>query len=227
MSDLSLLLDVDNTLLDNDRLKADLGQHIRDLIGSEEESQFWKIYESVRKSEEYVDFPATLDEFARQHPSLPNRRLRDFVMEIPFDSYVYQGAFAAIEYLCTCGLPVILSDGDPVFQMLKIERSGLAAAVGGRILLTVHKQDEMETVFRRYPADHYALIDDKATILADIGRRYGRLITTVLVCQGKYARLTASPGPDLVVNHIGDLPHVPRDEFCNTERQDAGSVAAS
>jgi FMN phosphatase YigB (HAD superfamily) len=213
MSELAFLLDVDNTLLDNDGLKADLDARIRKLIGQEHGDEFWHVYDRVRRHEEYVDFPATLEAFARQHPELPNRELRSTVMDIPFTSYVYPGAMAALSHLDPMGATVIVSDGDPVFQLMKIERSGLAAAVEGRVILTIHKQDEMEKVFDRFPASHYAMVDDKTTILADIGGRYADLITTILVCQGRYARIHASPPPDLVVPHIGDLVRVPRSEF--------------
>ncbi|HEV3311296.1 MAG TPA: HAD family hydrolase [Chloroflexota bacterium] len=216
MTDLVFLLDVDNTLLDNDRLKADLDLRIGALLGPEAANQFWEVYESVRRGEQYVDFPGTLAEFTRLHPDLPNDDLRALILDMPFQSYAYPGASEAIRYLATIGVPVILSDGDPVFQLMKIEKSGMAPLVEGRVILTIHKQDEMDAVFERFPAAHYAMIDDKTTILADCERRYPRLITTVLVCQGKYARIHASPPPDLVVPHIGDLVSVPPEEFLTT-----------
>lgn len=219
MIDLTFLLDVDNTLLDNDKLKADLDQKLTDVVGREAANQFWSIYENVRHDEEYVDFPATMAEFARARPDLRQDRVRELIDNIAFPEYLYPGALMAITYLSTIGLPVIVSDGDKVFQARKIERSGLAAAVGGRVLLTVHKQAEMDNVFRQFPSVHYALIDDKTAILADIGREYPDRITTVLVCQGKYARLHASPKPDFVVPHISDLRLVPREEFLTDEDQ--------
>jgi 4-nitrophenyl phosphatase len=212
MLELVFLL-VDNTLLDNDRLKSDLNRRISGLIGPKATESLWAIYEEVRRNEEYVDFPSTLDQFARHYPELPNDQLRAIVMEAPFSKYLYPGAFASIEYLATIGLPVIVSDGDPVFQRSKIERSGLAQAVDGRFFLTVHKQDEMDRVFDLFPARHYAMVDDKSTILADIERRYAKLITSVLVCQGRYARIRVSPPPDLVLPHIADIVHVPKEEF--------------
>jgi hypothetical protein len=111
---------------------------------------------------------------------------------------------------------VIVSDGDPVFQKRKIEESGLAAAVGGQVVLTIHKQHEMAGVFAAYPSEHYVLVDDKASILADIRRQYAGTVTTVLVCQGKYARIAATPGPDLVIPHIADIVRIPSVEFAPT-----------
>jgi len=223
MTDLAFLLDVDNTLLDNDRLKSDLDASLRALLGTDATAQFWDIYERVRRSEEYVDFPATLAEFARHRPDIPIQPVAATLDGIDFRAYVYAGAFETLAHLDTLGLTVIVSDGDPVFQRRKIERSGLADAVNGRVVLTVHKQQELVRVFAAFPAVQYALIDDKTTIIADIGRMYPHLVTTVLVCQGKYARLRARPGPDLVVPHIADLVRVPSQEFFLTER---GAVAA-
>jgi FMN phosphatase YigB (HAD superfamily) len=211
---LVFLLDVDNTLLNNDQLKDDLAQQGRALLGEERAERFWQIYEEVRHDEDYVDFPATLARFAAEFPDAPNDRLRSLVMDVPFASYLYPGALAAITYLNSIGQAVILSDGDHIFQMLKIERSGLAAAVAGRVVITVHKERELATVFTAYPAEHYVLIDDKPTILATVERCYGERFTTVLVCQGKYARLgNVSPPPDIVVPHIADLVHIPPAEF--------------
>lgn len=214
MFPLVFLLDVDNTLLNNDRVKEDLAREIVSVVGEDRAECFWQVYEDVRHEKGFVDFPATLDRFAAAEPAAPNERLRDIVMSVPFASYVYPGAIAALAYLTDIGLPVILSDGDPVFQAMKIERSGLAAAVEGRVLITVHKQQELDKVFDTYPSDHYALIDDKPAILADIEGRYPERFTTVLVCQGKYARVRGfSPPPDLVVPHIADLTDIPREEF--------------
>lgn len=213
MDGLVFLLDVDNTLLDNDRLKADLDSRIRSFLGDEKANEFWATYETVRKSEEYVDFPSTLEQFAHSHPQSPNGALRRLVMGMPFHEYVYRGSFDAIRYLSKIGKPVIVSDGDRVFQQMKIVKSGLSECVGNQVLLTVHKQDEMDKVFERFPSSHYAMVDDKTRILAEVGREYDSRVTTVLVCQGKYARIRASPPPDIVVPHIGDLVSVPREEF--------------
>ena len=176
-------------------------------------TNFWAIYEDVRRSEEYVDIPETLSRFAAARPDLPQERVEAIFGGIDFRSYLFPGSLEAIAHLTTIGLTVIVSDGDPVFQKRKIEQSGLWEAVGGRVLLTVHKQEEMETVFNAYPADQYVLIDDKTTIIADVAAQYASKVLTVLVCQGKYARLSASPHPDVVVPHIADLRLMNRDDF--------------
>lgn len=221
MPELVFLLDVDNTLLNNDLLKADLAAQIEDLIGPEAARSFWKTYEKVRRDEQYVDFPATLDRFYEQFPALSHQRLRQLVMSVDFAHYVYPGAYEVINYLKTLGLPVIVSDGDPVFQKMKVEKSGLATRVDGRVVLTVHKQNEMDGVFERFPADHYVLIDDKTSIIADLGRMYGSKVVTVLVRQGKYARQPASPEPDITLGSIRDVMGLSRADFLGASVQPA------
>jgi FMN phosphatase YigB (HAD superfamily) len=215
MHDLNFLIDVDNTLLDNDRLKGDMDAALERELGADATAEFWRIYEEIRVDEQYVDFPAALKEFAHDQSALAERASA-VVDGVEFPSYVYPGAFDALAHLDTIGLAVILSDGDQVFQRRKIEESGIGAAVGDRVILTVHKQDEMQRAFDTYPAKHYALIDDKTSIIAAIGRAYPELITTVLVRQGKYASIEAEPGPDLAVDRIGDLVSVPEAEFHHT-----------
>lgn len=230
MDKLVFFLDVDNTLLNNDALKADLAAEVRNLVGAEREQRFWEIYEEVRHEEDFVDFPTTLKHFAAEQPDAPNEDLHDLVNAVPFARYVYPGALDALTYLRTIGRPVILSDGDPVFQVQKIQRSGLAAAVEGRVVITVHKESELDRALQTYPATHYALIDDKPGILAAIERRYARQFTTVLVCQGKYARLRdVLPAPDIVVPHIADLVDIPQSDFLTETglRDDASAPGLS
>jgi len=210
------MLDVDNTLLDNDRLKADLDRQIHVLMGAEAAEEFWRTYETVREDEDVVDYPATLARFETNHPDLSNARLRDLVMDVPFAGYLYPGALAAIDHLTSIGTPIVVSDGDPVYQKMKIERSGIWERVHGRVVLTVHKETELPRVFHRFPAGHYVAIDDKAVILAHIQTSYPRVIA-VLVCQGKYARLRANPKPDMVVPKIGDIAGIPLEEFLDAD----------
>ena len=107
------------------------------------------------------------------------------------------------------GLPVLLSDGDVVFQPRKIERSGLWRAVDGRVLIYIHKEKVLAQIERRYPARHYVLIDDKPHVLAAMKRIRGERLTTVLPRQGHYALdpkgAAEDPQPDLVIERIADL----------------------
>ena len=213
MSSLVFFLDVDNTLLDNDKLKADLDRRIRTILGPALADAFWTTYERLRGLRQVVDFPATLASFAADHPTIPNDILYATVMTTPFRSYLYPGVDRALSYLKSIGTPVILSDGDEVFQKRKIEESGLADAVEGRVIITIHKQAEMKTAMLRFPADHYVLVDDKPEILAHVEDYCAARVTTVLVRQGRYAQQAALPLPDIVLQHIADITSVPRVEF--------------
>lgn len=219
------MLDVDNTLLDNDRLKDDLAIGVERLVGKEASADFWRTYEQVRNEEDVVDYPATLRRFATNHPAEPNDELDSLIMNVPFASYLYPRALEAIDYLKTIGTPIVVSDGDQVYQRMKIERSGIWARVDGLVVLTVHKEAELTSVFGQFPAEHYVAVDDKTSILAHIQESHPEVVT-VLVCQGKYARLRASPKPDMIVPHIGDIVGIPREEFLAAEDDQVAQALA-
>jgi hypothetical protein len=162
------------------------------LLGREHGDRFWAIYELMRQEHDYVDFPATIERLHLEHPEeqrLPE--VSELLMSLPFDHYLYPGALETLATLGALGPVVIVSDGDAVYQPRKIGRSGVTAAVDGRVLIFVHKQRELPEVQRRHPADHYVLIDDKPSILADVKQRWGDRVTTVLVTQGQYAHSAA------------------------------------
>jgi FMN phosphatase YigB (HAD superfamily) len=201
------LVDVDNTLLDNDRLKTDLTGRIASTIGAERAARFWEIYEDVRHDEGFVDYPETVRRWASgyEDPS-GGDELMALLDGVPFHDYVYPGAVKALGYLETIGTVAIVSDGDQVYQLLKIEKSGLKDAVHGNVMITVHKEHELKSVFDRFPARHYVVIDDKPAILSALERDCPSTFTTILVMQGKYAaQSSAGPGPDYTVQHIGSL----------------------
>jgi FMN phosphatase YigB (HAD superfamily) len=204
---LVFLLDVDNTLLDNDRLKADLAARIEQAVGRETASQFWDTYEQVRADGDFVDFPETIRRMVEESGDDGlARTLESIVYHVPFKEYLYPHAIETIEYLNSLGEAVILSDGDPVFQPLKIRESGLETAVCGRVLVYVHKEDELPNVFAAYPADHYVMVDDKPRIVSAFEQCCPTTFTTVLVLQGKYAQAAdPNPRPDYVIGHIADL----------------------
>ncbi|OLD51316.1 MAG: HAD family hydrolase [Chloroflexi bacterium] len=207
------LLDVDNTLLDNDAAKDALERRILAAVSEERAARFWSLYEDVRRERGVVDFPETLRRFHAIHPDASDRVDRA-VLDMPYDRFLYPGALDAIAHLATLGTPVILSDGDRRYQPRKIERSGLAAAVRGNVIVTDHKEERLDEVLRRFPADHYVLIDDKAAILAEVKRRLDGRVTTVHVLQGHYAgEPPDGPAPDVVVQRIGDLADLPADRL--------------
>jgi FMN phosphatase YigB (HAD superfamily) len=194
---LTFLFDVDNTLLDNDRAKAALDARLGGLLGEAGAVRFWELYELVRRETGKVNIPLTMarydDELERGPMAAAARReqrfaLADLVMGFPYDGFVYPGAAAAIARARELGRVAILSEGDATFQPSKIWRSGLVDLVGGNCLVFDQKLDHLDEVVAAFPADHYVLIEDKPTILREVGARLGGLVTTVLVRQGKYGR---------------------------------------
>ena len=209
-SDVVFLLDVDNTLLDNDRFIADLGARLAEDFGPDQRDRYWSIFTALREELSYVDYLAALQKFRvglDGNPAL--LRMSSFMLEYPFASRLYPRALEAVGCLAGQGLPVILSDGDIVFQPRKIERSGIWNAVQGRVLIDVHKERALDAMQLRFPASHYVMVDDKPALLATMKHALGKKLTTVFVRQGHYATDTASaaidPQPDLSIASIGDL----------------------
>ena len=212
----AFLLDVDNTLIDNDAVKADLDRTLKREVGPDVEQEFWAVYDEVRRDLDRVDFPEVLRRFcAGAVPGPVAERISTIVNGIPFERYRYPGALEALAHLATLGTTVIVSDGDPVFQPAKIARAGISAAVEGRVVITTHKEAELSNVYAAYPADRYVMIDDKAAILAAIRRREPERFRTILVTQGHYAQQAVAPAhaADLTVAHIGDLRTLTLDQL--------------
>ena len=202
-----VFLDVDNTLLDNDAAKAALESQIAGAVAPEIAALFWELYERVRDAEDFVDFPETLRRLGIEQPGA-SVRIGGILDELPYREFVYPGAFATIERLWRIATPVILSDGDPVFQPRKIERAGLAAAVRGNVLIYVHKEDRLPEATARFPGPRPVFVDDKARILGHVERQLPDAVT-VHVGQGRYANEpvdAGDPRPDLEIARIADLP---------------------
>lgn len=66
-----MLFDVDNTLLDNDRIAVDLTQHLDEEIGTKGEQQYWVIFEELRAKLGYVDYPGRFNAIGRSIPAIP------------------------------------------------------------------------------------------------------------------------------------------------------------
>jgi FMN phosphatase YigB (HAD superfamily) len=206
---------VDNTLLDNDRAKADLAMEVRRLVGPERGAQFWELYEQVRREVDVVDYPRTLARFRAAFPDEARfPELADRVLAYPYQDYLYAGALAAVAHCRTLGTVAIVSDGDAVYQAAKIARAGLAAAVDDHVFVCLHKEARFTEVLQRYPADSYVLVDDKPRILAAAKGLLRDRVTTLLVRQGHYAAEHAEyPAPDLTVETIGALQQYGRQGF--------------
>ena len=214
------LFDVDNTLLDNDRVAADLERHLASEVGAEGAQEYWGIFEQLRTELGYADYLGALQRYRAKHPRAPNLLcVSDFLINYPFAERLFPDALKVIEYVQQLGPAVILSDGDVVFQPLKISRSGLANAVSGRVLIYVRKEQELDDVEQRYAAEHYVLVDDKLRILAAVKKFWGSRVTTIFVRQGHYAAdpkiLASYPPADISIGRIGDLLQCQLPELLN------------
>jgi len=204
------LFDVDNTLLDNDGVQADLKEHLEKTYGVDACDRYWGILEGLRSELGYVDYLGALERFRIEAMHRPDvLRMSSWLVDYPFADRLYPGALDAVKHVQQWGPAVILSDGDAVFQPRKVERSGLWRAVDDRVLIYVHKESELEYVARLYPADHYVLIDDKLRILAAVKKIWGERVTTVFPKQGHYAfdpkTLAEYPPADVQLAKISDL----------------------
>ena len=206
------LFDVDNTLLDNDGVTADLREHLEREVGHERQQRYWAILEQLREELSYVDYLGALQRYRLEYPRDPHLlTVSSFLVNYPFADRLFPHALDVVKHVKQWGQPVILSDGDVVFQPRKIEQSGLFQAVDGQVLIYIHKECELGDVERRYPANHYVLIDDKLRILTEVKKLWGAHVTTVFPRQGHYAMdpdaLTTFPAADVTIDRIGDLLH--------------------
>ena len=212
--DVVFLLDVDNTLLDNDRIIADLQRHLEREIGPASAGRYWEIFEALRSELGYADYLGALQSYRsdaekaeRDDPRL--LQMSTFLLDYPFADRLYPGALDVVRRLNTFGRTVILSDGDVVFQPRKVQRSGLWDACSGRVLLYIHKEKMLDSVQRHYPARHYVMVDDKLRILAAMKDAMRERLTTIFPRQGHYAldpaNVAAYPAADLSIGTIGDL----------------------
>lgn len=205
-----VLFDVDNTLIDNDRITADLTQHLDEEIGTKGERQYWEIFEDLRDKLGYVDYLGALQRYRQEYPRDPHLlTLSRFLLNYPFAERLFPQAHEAIRHAAQWAQTVILSDGDVVFQPRKIDRSGLFEAVEGHVLIYIHKEHELDDVEQRYPADHYVLVDDKLRILTAVKAYWGARVTTVFPRQGHYANdpevHRTFPAADLTIDRIGEV----------------------
>jgi FMN phosphatase YigB (HAD superfamily) len=210
MHDFVFLFDVDDTLLDNDRVEADLAAHLTEAYGAEAGNRYWDIFEKLRQELGYADYLGALQRFRLEMMHDPRvLRMSNWLVDYPFADRLYAGALNAIKHVRQWGPAVILSDGDAVFQPRKIERSGLWAAFEDRVLIYVHKERQLAEVERIYPATRYVMIDDKLRILNAVKKVWGERVTTIFLRQGHYARdpqiLAGCQPADIQLEHLSDL----------------------
>ena len=204
------LLDVDNTLLDNDRVQDDLRDHLEREFGAASRDRYWAIFEALRTELGYADYLGALQRYRLGDLSDPRLlQMSAFLVDYPFADRLYPGAIGAIEHLGQWGPTVIMSDGDVVFQPRKIQRSGLWNAVEGRVLIYIHKERMLDDVAQRYPGRHYLMVDDKLRILDAMKQIWEDRLTTIFARQGHYAldleNINTYPPADLTIERIGDL----------------------
>ncbi len=213
-TDTVFLLDVDNTLLDNDRVIADLQAHLEQEFGAITASRYWVHFEALRSELGYADYLGALQRWRLDAEPMPGAEMRllkmsGFLVDYPFADRLYPQALDVIRRLNASGPTVILTDGDVVFQPRKIQRSGLWDAVAGRVLIYVHKELMLDAVQQHYPARHYVMADDKLRVLAAMKDVMQHRLTTIFPRQGHYAldvaAMAAYPPADITVERIGDL----------------------
>ena len=216
--DIVFLFDVDNTLLDNDRFGADLGKRLESDFGVEARQRYFSIFEDLRAKFGFADYLGSLQAFRTGLDDDPRfLGMSDFLLEYQFSNLLFPQALQAIGHARSLGRPVILSDGDVVFQPRKIKHAGIWSAVDGAVLIYIHKEEVLDHVERRYPASHYVVVDDKPNLLAAMKSRLGARLTTVFVRQGHYALAAGSnsiqPAPDRIIERIGDILNFQSSDF--------------
>jgi FMN phosphatase YigB (HAD superfamily) len=204
------LFDVDNTLLDNDHVAADLKQYLIRRVGEESAGRYWELFEQIRSELGYADYLGALQRYRAERPRDPKLlAMSHFMIDYPFANRLFPQSIDAVEYAKRLGTAIIVSDGDAVFQPRKIDRSGLYEAFDGHVLIYIHKERELDDVESRYPAEHYVMVDDKVRLLDAIKKHWGSRVTTIFPRQGHYARDAAEvaryPKPDLTIERIGEL----------------------
>jgi FMN phosphatase YigB (HAD superfamily) len=218
MQDLVFLFDVDNTLIDNDRVQSDLDQHLLESCGETIRKRWWTIYEELFASSGYADYFGAFQRCRLENLYDPRLlKTAAWLNDYPFAERLYPGWIEAANHVRQWGPAVLLSDGDAVYQPRKVLRSGLMEAFGGEALIFVHKEKELAFVEHVYPARRYVLIDDKLRILTAVKSQWGDKVATVFPRQGRYARdmqtLAAYPPADIAIDAIGDLVRLGRESF--------------
>jgi FMN phosphatase YigB (HAD superfamily) len=207
---LVFLFDVDNTLIDNDRITRDLSNHLEENFGKESRDRYFIIFEELRRELGYADYLGALQRYRNEHPlDVRLLRMSSFLIDYPFPDRLYPSALAVIGHCRAWGTAAILSDGDVVFQPRKVKQSGIRAAVDEHVLIYIHKEESLADVEQRYPAEHYIFVDDKPRLVAAIKNYWKDRVTTIMPRQGHYAfdakALAQYPPADIIIEHIADL----------------------
>jgi len=222
--------DVDNTLLDNDRVVEDLRRHVLSEVGQERAERYWAIFEQLRTELGYADYLGALQRYRCEYPrDVKLLIVSRFLVNYPFANRLFPNSLDAIEHAKRSGTAALLTDGDVVFQPRKVERSGLEEAVENRVLVYVHKELELDDAEQRFPADHYVLVDDKLRILTEVKKVWGARVTTVFVRQGHYALdpdiIAKYPKADVSIERIGDFVKLDLGKLIQVSREPSSQEA--
>ena len=226
------LLDVDNTLLDNDRVQKDLDAHIAKLFGADAAKTYWTLYETLREKLGYADYLGAIQQFRLEcDDEVLAQDLAAWLLDYPFAERLYPGALDAVAHLSGFGACVVLSDGDVVLQPRKIQASGIAGAVEERVLIYVHKERMLDDVARRFPAQHYVMVEDKLRVLDGMKRRWRERLTAVFVRQGHYANDPAArkeyPSAQIELSGVGELCKLDVRDFLSSSGQVSSNQATT
>ena len=222
MEKLVFLFDVDNTLLDNDRVSKDLRGFLEKEVGAKRNARYWEIFEELRNELGYADYLGALQRYRVENPYDSHLlAVSIYLVNYPFANRLFPNSLDVLEHCRQFGKVVILSDGDVVFQPRKVERSGLLEAVEKNVLIYIHKELELHDVERRYAAEHYVLVDDKIRILSAIKEVWGAKVTTIFPRQGHYAfdekEISKYPAADITIERIGDLLNFDGEQLIGTQ----------
>ena len=225
--DVVFLFDVDNTLLDNDRVEKDLGHYLEQKFGEKDRDRYFAILEELRVELGYADYLGALQRYRLLDPcDLRLLGMSSYLVDYPFANRLYPGSLDALDHVRPYGLTVIVTDGDVVFQPRKVQRSGIWEVVEGRVLIYIHKEQMLDDVERNYPAEHYVMVDDKLRILTAMKKAWGDRLTTVWPRQGHYAldpgALAMYPRADITLERIGDLASHDLSELLGDAKSDQG-----
>ena len=204
------LVDVDDPLLDNDRIQNDLRNNLEREFGQGNRDRYWVMQEEMSQEAGCRDYLRALQRYRSENPTdVRILSMSSFLADYPFANRLYPGALDVLERFRSWDQTVILSDGDLVFQPRRVERSGISEVVEGHVFIYVHKQEALEDVWKRYPARHYVLVDDKLRILTAVKKGWGDGVTAVFPRQGKFAHdravIAANPTSDVTVARASDL----------------------
>jgi len=202
------LVDLDNTLLNNDAVKAEIRKSLITVLGQSDAQHFWDHYNAIRTKTNLVDFPSAIKKYCEEkNAKTCDIRLKKIFHSINFKQALYPNVENVLNHLKTKGEVALFTEGDMIYQKVKIEKSGVGAMVN-HIYHFEHKLEHFEAIKKKFHTYHIVVIDDRSETLMKLKALYPE-ITIVEVCQGHYSDVDHKPHPELdkTIESIGDLLH--------------------